>query len=288
MQWSSNQWMRERRMWHGPRLSPCIRSQDGRAPGPLSRHTAWARSLKNRLAQRKNLRLVPALQTLLHASQGKWISSRWFRPVVQLAFHQHWNGAANPGAVTSAPGLQVPMMQVVMNSSTRPNFHSRTSQSVLNRNTHLLERMFASLAPMQAAHEGSCGTAAQVFDVVRPMRLLERHSSAELRLRTDATRMVQRLEKISQRVLQQTRRVAERRVMPEMRMQRMSAPPREIASYGRQPANDFSAADVRHAAGATWTGGAMPGAPNIMQITDEVVRQLDRRFVASRERLGKI
>ncbi|HTQ86981.1 MAG TPA: hypothetical protein VMI93_12265 [Candidatus Solibacter sp.] len=280
--------MRERRLHQGPRLSALTRPQTAHAPDHLSRYVVWAQSLQHRWAQRRDLRMMPALQTLLHAGQGKWISARWFRPVVQLAFHQNWNGGANPRAAASAPGLQAPVTPVFASNSFATNSYFHSTQTVLNTRARLLARLHFILGPMQAAPEGSGAIAARIFDVVWPMRLLDWHSKTERNLRTDTTRMVQRLKKVSQQVLQQTRRVEERRLMPEMRMQRMFTAPREIPSYSRSATNEFGVSDVRPAAGTPWTGGAMAGGPNIVQITDEVVRQLDRRFVASRERLGKI
>jgi hypothetical protein len=35
-------------------------------------------------------------------------------------------------------------------------------------------------------------------------------------------------------------------------------------------------------------GGSTPSGINVTQLTDEVMRQIDRRLVAFRERLGKI
>ncbi len=284
---NSNKWMRER-WWQWPLLRAAILPECPQVPGEKSRYAAWARSLRSRWAKNHNLRLVPALQTLLHSTRGKWITTRWVRPVVQLAIQQESNVAVTVKASDPARISQVRVKQVLVNSSILSNFHFPASHSVLTPGTRTIERLFAGSSAIRITAGGIRGGAARTFNVMWPVRKVERLTRIELSRHHDTAGLMQQREKISQLLREQTRRVEERCLLPEMRMQRTPAPPLEISACNRAPAHESSIASARPVTGTQWTGGAAASMPNISQITDEVVRQLDRRFVASRERLGKI
>jgi hypothetical protein len=90
---------------------------------------------------------------------------------------------------------------------------------------------------------------------------------------------------VARRVLRQNRRIEERTAPPQaMLLRRSAAPP---------PEPDFIESDVPAQARPRGVTAASAPTPvphgfNITQITDEVVRQLDSRLVAARERFGKI
>jgi hypothetical protein len=87
------------------------------------------------------------------------------------------------------------------------------------------------------------------------------------------------------RVLRQNRRIEEQVAPSQTVLLRRSAPPAREAHFLEAPPAPQARPTGMNTA---WT--AMPIQPglNINQITDEVVRQLDSRLVAARERFGKI
>jgi hypothetical protein len=97
------------------------------------------------------------------------------------------------------------------------------------------------------------------------------------------TLLVENCRQILQRVVDQRQRVEERIQRPAI-VRQQPPPARTFArdEHELRPEQSRTRPPAQ-----TWPPATSPPAINLEQLTDQVVRQIDRRFVAYRERMGK-
>jgi hypothetical protein len=118
--------------------------------------------------------------------------------------------------------------------------------------------------------------------------LLERNSGE---LITGNRRILEKCQALAQRLELQTRRVEERREEgPMLTIQRISATAERKAPSTRVSVDEplARAAMDGHPSPLSSMQGQFGNLNNFDQLTDRVIRELDRRVVATRERLGRI
>lgn len=90
------------------------------------------------------------------------------------------------------------------------------------------------------------------------------------------------------RFTRRLRRVEDAPLSPEPRLVTVAAPARGFEEMVETPARKLyrNVGPLQHS--ELGASGPTPPGINVTQLTDEVMRQIDRRLVAVRERMGKI
>jgi hypothetical protein len=113
-------------------------------------------------------------------------------------------------------------------------------------------------------------------------------STMSARLLANAVAPEGNVPEITTRIASRLKRVEQTSLSPEPRLVAGARPARGFEEIAETPARRLypNASPVhRSEPGA---GGLVPSGMNVTQLTDEVMRQIDRRLVALRERMGKI
>lgn len=124
--------------------------------------------------------------------------------------------------------------------------------------------------------------------VARTLWLPPSAGTMSVGLRPNAIQRDARAPEMTTRITRRLRRIEEAPLSPEPRMVNVAAPARGFEEILEAPARKLhrELSPVHH----SYLGASAPHPPgmNVTQLTDEVMRQIDRRLVAVRERMGKI
>lgn len=246
----------------------------------MVRRFAWTQTLIARFAHLPLQDLGRGRHLLLHGS-WQWIrSSSSFAPQLQFALHTSVNANWNqhepfhgtpPGLTMSGYGtmLHTVLARDHYRQSTLLNtvlFHQSTQRYRLQETRHSLATVIMRGSTARAAMSG-----------------LPTGAAAPTQKRADAREIPWSL---ATRVLRQNQRIEELvSGHPQTVLLRHAGPPLRERAFMDSPA----APQMRtSAASLEWPSLEPRPGVNISHITDEVVRQLDSRLVAARERFGKI
>jgi hypothetical protein len=277
-----------------------------------NRWLEWGRALSERRARVVDrsdlLSLALARQLPLRSLVSRhWlVSANWFRPQVSLAIQPLlWQ------TVWLDQSRLLPVPERVERPLTAPTGAQRVAgwpvanQAVFFQFSSALEkwsreRVFVSgLDGASPSAERAGASPGALFErVARPTqtplqlvfrRLVEagefmRLKSRETATETGAHSLIERIARRSQRVEELGARAA----TPTQTLMVTRRPAAvTIAAAVEQAATEFRAEPVVHT--AQWGSNAAPPATiNLEQITDQVMRQLDRRVIAARERMGRV
>jgi len=261
------------------------RGQSGGTLIVLTHHLRWVRALQR--APRSSGRTVPAAMDLLRRRVPRWstrVLSNWtaltVRPTLQLSFeqhralqiaHQHHRSALSthnlfptalqqrrvagqPVVMASSPATSVFSFLVRILPWFRPAAQHVETRSFIDR----VHRTFATPA-----------TTRRLAAEIAPVRSL-----------TLVHRQLQRVEESISRV---STELAVRKQTAAAAANTRDASPLRDAFPQTRPAN--SPPDTVHV--AAWHKASLP-MPGIEQLADQVIRQIDRRMIAFRERMGRV
>lgn len=268
----------------------------------VNRWSAWARSIATRHARftqrRDSLALIVLRSRSLHVIRERWsFTTRLVRPHLQLAINAvvklaHWRQEQHfshgtksflhtteralslPGVLTRQPGrIERVVREIGPAGSTpaQPSANFREQRQVLKQ-------------PL-----------AFVFERVKVSKSTSHMNRLEILIHQQARSVVARVTQQARRtetMLTGTNNMIERQmastrteVMQPPRLLKTVAASTRVIEKSSTPAAPVTTVIES----APWLQEKMPVAGlNIDQITDQVVRQLDRRVVAARERMGRV
>lgn len=250
-----------------------------RACHGLLRRLAWTGTFLARFAPIR-LPASGAQRTLLQGTWQRFGRSQWFSPQVQLCLQTSlqatWQGRDRIHVPPAAPAVlaHTTFLRTVVEREYRSQSGTLWRTNSLRWSTqNFRETTRHSLTTVMAGHTQSA--AMPRFSTVASTAM--RRWSIERDLEQSA---------IVRRVLHQTQRIEEPILSrPETVLLRRAA----LLVPGRTFSEASAPPQVRPASmNAPWQGTTAQPQFSIHQITDEVVRQLDSRLVAARERFGKI
>ncbi len=243
---------------------------------------AWAQALRGRFAHPAGL-ASGSERTLLRGARAWMLRCHWFAPKIHLAWHTSiatataWEGRGRTLLLPPGPVMfseRATLLQFLLTREYQRQATTPLSAGVIRNSMHtqLREVTRHTLATMVVERAAAPSA----------MSLLQGDASTVTRMAGTADPELLPLVK---RVLRQNRRIEEQ-VAPSQTVLLPSSAPRI-----REP--HFMEAGVPPQArptgvSAAWAATPAPQSFNINQITDEVVRQLDSRLVATRERFGRI
>jgi hypothetical protein len=270
----------------------------------VNRWSAWARSIATRHARftqrRESLALIVRRSRSLHVIRERWsFTTRLVRPHLQLAINAvvklaHWRqeqhfshgtksflnttqrALSHTGVVTRQPGGIERVVREIGHGSTtaQPSANFREQRQVLKQPlAFVFERVKASKSTTQTiplANRLEILIHQQVPSVVE--RVTQQARRTETMLTGTSSLVERQIASTRMEVMQPPRLL--KTVAPSTRVieKSSSAPPVTTVIES-----------------APWLPEKMPVAGlNIDQLTDQVVRQLDRRVVAARERMGRV
>ncbi|MFQ5524982.1 MAG: hypothetical protein ACE5GX_01845 [Thermoanaerobaculia bacterium] len=270
------------------------------APGPRrsigSGFGAWARSISSRYRRATAWLLLPARRFLRPALPlpGEHIVERLrtvvhrLAPRIQLRVHREAGGVIR---LPRAFFPQVPAAAVVRPRLARTGTRSSAAPTPPIRVERVIQAGFGAtriLPRTTGSHAddplGSPGAGtAEGTSAVR--RVHGRHERIEHRIDSYRTRrLVHRTERVEERSLVRARRILKRSKERPAASDRRPAD----ASYPAHTDRPSPGPLARGSAGARSPHGAAAGQIDINSLTDQVVRRIDGRFLAWRERTGRI
>ncbi len=241
---------------------------------------AWAQALRARFAHPAGL-ASGSERTLLRGARAWMLRWHWFAPQIHVAWQ---TSVATPWERRDRP-LLLPIGPAMCSERTTL-LQTLLARDYQSQSTTLLRTSFLRHSMQSHLREVTRHTLATTVieraAAPRAMSLLQGDASTATRRAGTADPELLPLVK---RVLRQNRRIEEQ-VVPSQTVLLPSSAPRI-----REP--HFMEASVLPQArptgvSAAWAATPAPQSFNINQITDEVVRQLDSRLVATRERFGRI
>ena len=256
-------------------------------PPGRGRWAEWARALSERHGRVAARRELPDLILVrrprpLRLLRQHWLTvSRWFRPQLNLTIQtllrregsreqsrvlpfvarEDSQAAPPPGAYSPAPGVAL-------------------GPPVFLRLRSALERLSRERAPE--------GRASAVFErggvpAPTPLQMVFRRA-ADPPARGPATALADGTHALLQRIVEQSRRIEERAPAGLVLRRQEATAPQSFAGT----VAEHTPPPPQHA--GQWAASPAPpqGVADMEQITEQVMRQLDRRVVAARERMGRV
>ncbi len=272
---------------------------------PLNRWMAWAGALVDRhgrLVSRRDpfefvlLRLQPVVIT----HQNRFVSSRQMGSQIKLAIqpilHQtfvdqrqfsSWSVARQPAPQTSSGERHSSLANATAVGELR-----RLREPLEIERRHIVQQSESLLLEKRELLQAARSPLARIF---RQLRLAESLPSKSVG---------QQIEQVADTITRRTQRIEERSFssssVPTVTRQTANFIEREVkqavaaestlagSSSGQSATGQARRASMGSGADFRQQAGAQSPQVNIEQIADQVMRQIDRRFVAQRERMGKI
>ncbi len=231
----------------------------------VARWNTWSALLKSRYHRHADVFRIALLLYLRSSRAAVKIEQRWLRPILDFRPQLHWWMAessfcsANRVFLSQLNFLTRAQMMTQLSArlETIP-IHNFAYPSAGSERTHALMRVVER--------------SQREFATLLERRFVERQESVSVRT---AERLVHRCDRVERVAVQQRTMTLHRE--PKV----ATSAPTEVAS---RPAMGTS-----HDRQGTYSPAPPPALPNINvnELTDQVIRQIDRRVVARRERMGR-
>lgn len=254
----------------------------------LSPHIAWVQSVKERWVHGRLHWIRPALPMLLHSARMRWVSIRrsWQSIQPSIVVNRKPKTDAVRGNVSTAPANPVTFLGLnQINLWTK--FNRTVARLGPDGRPSVLKHGAAPSSSVPFPRQLNLSITSNAFGATSPIQFSHQQLTTSRTFMAGTKWTTLTLGQTSSSVFVRTRRI-ESKPPAQMLVYRSAAAPREQVPAARSWEEGSGVANSRGASNFGWAADPRSAQPNMAQITDEVVRQLDRRFLASRERLGRI